>query len=383
MKKEKVIDVFPSIDLRKFSFRSDGDDPIVNNSRFYNYASGRSAIYHGISCLGMPMDSIVLMPIYHCGVEIEAVIRAGYKVEFYRLNNDLTIDLEDIQSKLRPEIKALFIIHYYGFPQPITKIKSFCNDFNLYLVEDCSHAMYSQFRDKWLGSFGDIGVYSQRKVFGQTNGGGLVINNDSSTPSAGDRHLDFKMLKSTLGAVLKFETSKDGLIGISIGHFISKYKRYIDSRTPYNIDTESDNPRSYYHDSRYDYKHAISSLSLYFQKKTNYQDIVKRRRGNYECLDRLIKEVPSFQPVFKRLDEGVCPLCYPVFHEERDKIIPKLNKKRILTYAFGKYSHPSMKTEHHPESSYFRDHIVGLPIQQQLKIEDIEFVVDTLHEISS
>ena len=77
----------------------------MGSKRFYLYASGRAALYHGIQSLDLPVGSHILLPSFHCGVEVEAVIRAGYHVEFYNIKRDLSIDITDVLNRLNKKLK--------------------------------------------------------------------------------------------------------------------------------------------------------------------------------------------------------------------------------------------------------------------------------------
>ena len=88
------------------------------------------------------------------------------------------VNVDDIRSKIDDKTKALFIIHYYGFPQNITEIKKLCDEKGLYLLEDCAHAFLSKIGNDYLGTFGAFGILSMQKFLPLPNGGVLLINNN-------------------------------------------------------------------------------------------------------------------------------------------------------------------------------------------------------------
>ncbi len=61
--------------------------------------------------------------------------------------------------------KVIFVYHQYGFPQDMDKILEFARAKQLIVVEDCAHALGSQYKGKPLGSFGDYTIYSFSKWF--------------------------------------------------------------------------------------------------------------------------------------------------------------------------------------------------------------------------
>ena len=75
--------------------------------------------------------------------------------------------------------KAVIVTHMWGHPCSMDKIKDFCRQHKLYLVEDCSHAHGARFKNKCVGSIGDIGAWSlqTQKIVSAGEGGVLLTNN--------------------------------------------------------------------------------------------------------------------------------------------------------------------------------------------------------------
>ncbi len=59
--------------------------------------------------------------------------------------------------------KAIFVYHQYGFPQNMEAIMKFAKTQKLVVIEDCAHALFSAYKGKRLGTFGDFAVYSFSK----------------------------------------------------------------------------------------------------------------------------------------------------------------------------------------------------------------------------
>ena len=77
------------------------------------------------------------------------------------------------------QIKALIVVHVYGFPCKILEIKKICKKYNLILIEDAAEAIGSFFKNKHLGTFGDVGIlsFNGNKTI-TTGGGGAILVND-------------------------------------------------------------------------------------------------------------------------------------------------------------------------------------------------------------
>ena len=98
---------------------------------------------------------------------------------------DLTIDLEDVETKITKRTKAVIVVHYAGFPCYMDKILEIAKKHNLKIIEDCAHSPLAwwQFKDgtkKYIGSIGDIGCFSffSNKNMITGEGGMITTNND-------------------------------------------------------------------------------------------------------------------------------------------------------------------------------------------------------------
>lgn len=110
------------------------------------YAFGRDALYWGLREYASGEASCVWMPSYHCGVEVQAALDAGFEVCFYRVRSDLTIDESDLEAKVSVRPGHVMVIHYMGFVQPGSRrIASLCARLGVMLIEDCTHALLSSF----------------------------------------------------------------------------------------------------------------------------------------------------------------------------------------------------------------------------------------------
>ena len=69
------------------------------------------------------------------------------------------IKTSNIEKALTKKTKAIMIAHALGNPFDLDKIK-IATDNNLYLIEDCCDALGSKYKNKNVGSFGDIATLS-------------------------------------------------------------------------------------------------------------------------------------------------------------------------------------------------------------------------------
>ena len=144
------------------------------NARYFYFA--RNSIWWLVKRLGLDQGE-VLVPSYHHGVEIEALIDAGARVRYYRIGPQWEVDMEDVRSKIGPQTRALYLTHFAGFPGPVREMKKLAEEFKLPLIEDCALSLFSADGDQPLGMTGDIAIFCLYKVMAMPDGGVLIVNN--------------------------------------------------------------------------------------------------------------------------------------------------------------------------------------------------------------
>lgn len=124
----------------------------------------------------------IIMPSYTFVSTANAFLLRGAKIIFVDVNEkNMCVDYEEIKSAITPKTKAIVVVHYAGASHKIDEIVSLARNEKIYLIEDAAQAYGSKYKDKALGSFGDIGVYSfhgTKNINSGGEGGAIVINNE-------------------------------------------------------------------------------------------------------------------------------------------------------------------------------------------------------------
>lgn len=153
----------------------------VKNALLFD--SGRSALYFAIKSLGIKPEDEVIVQAYTCIVVINAIKFAGAKPIYVDIDNTLNIDTADLLKKINKNTKAVVIQHTFGFPANLNGIIDICHQNNIKVIEDCAHSFGANYRDKKLGTFGDIAIFSfgSDKVVSCNRGGAVITNNQEIT----------------------------------------------------------------------------------------------------------------------------------------------------------------------------------------------------------
>src|SRR5262249_33441033 len=89
--------------------------PRLEGRLFLTY-NARGALFQLLRAFPDGRQKPILLPAFHCDTVVEPVLRAGYEVIFYRVRRDLSMDYEDIASKMSRGVAAIVVINYCGFP---------------------------------------------------------------------------------------------------------------------------------------------------------------------------------------------------------------------------------------------------------------------------
>lgn len=146
--------------------------------------NGRTAtIYLLEHCIDLEQDDVILLPDYLCLSIIVSIEAPNVKYRFYRVNRDLSPDMEDLTSKLDEHVKGIYIIHYFGVPyeqSTVDALKSIRSERNILIIEDITQTLLS--RDETRMGFGDYLVGSTRKWLPMTDGGILAARDGVPCP---------------------------------------------------------------------------------------------------------------------------------------------------------------------------------------------------------
>ncbi len=123
----------------------------------------------------------VILPSFTFVSTANAFYLRGAKLVFTDIRSDtLNMDETLIEQHINGNTKVILPVHYAGVSCEMDIITDIANKHHLYVVEDAAQGVYSKYKDKFLGTIGDIGTYSfhETKNFISGEGGAIVINNE-------------------------------------------------------------------------------------------------------------------------------------------------------------------------------------------------------------
>lgn len=90
------------------------------------------------------------------------------------------ISYENIKNSITNKTKAIIVVHLYGQSADMDEILEIVKGKNIYLIEDCAQAHGASYKNKKVGSFGDISCFSfyPGKNLGALGDGGAIVTNN-------------------------------------------------------------------------------------------------------------------------------------------------------------------------------------------------------------
>lgn len=146
-----------------------------------SFNAGRSALLVILQSLGLTVDDEVMVQAFTCIAVPNSIRWAKLKPVFIDIDETINIDVSDAKNKLTTKTKVLIVQHTFGIPANMEKIKEFCQQNKLILLEDCAHALGATFNGVKLGTYGDAAFFSfgRDKIVSSVFGGMAITNNEN------------------------------------------------------------------------------------------------------------------------------------------------------------------------------------------------------------
>jgi len=110
----------------------------------------------------------------------EAITHVGGKIVFVDINSKTyTIDVSKIEDKITKKTRAIIPVHLYGQPADMDPIIELAKKYNLKIIEDAAQAHGAEYKDKKVGSIGDVACFSfyPGKNLGAYGDAGIITTN--------------------------------------------------------------------------------------------------------------------------------------------------------------------------------------------------------------
>ena len=355
------LELWPRLQAAAYAHRPSGRLPFpLGEPTYAFFAKGRHALWHGVRGAGLGgRGDEILVPAFNCGSEIEALVRAELVPRFYEAAETLKPDPDELESLLGPRTRALFLIHYLGFPQDSPRWRRWCDERGLLLIEDCAHVWDGMVDGQPAGSYGDIAFYSLSKTLGLP--GGLLVSKLGSSVPPPSGSTDLLPLAKRLA----------GGVATRLG------RTPPDHRTPFpQVRQLAFSPT---HPLAFDRPRGAPPGTKFLLARMDLSTVSNRRWSNYEqLLSGFAERVPT---PFATLIEGASPLVFPIAVADGPAASDRLRRLGIAARPWWSHLHSSLPAETFPRAVTWHKRFIVVPVHQGLRPQDLERVREALRTL--
>ncbi len=309
--------------------------------------NGTDSLYIIMKMLGIGEGDEVITPANSWISSSETISQTGAKPVFIDVDPAyFTLDEKLLEGSINEHTKAIMPVHLYGQACDMKTINRIAKKHNLFVIEDCAQAHFSEFEEKRVGLFGDAGSFSfypGKNLGAYGDAGCIITNNDELARKC--------KMYANHGAMVKHQHEFEGInsrLDAIQAAVLSVKLKHILTWTAMRIE------------NAHEYTKQLSSISeiqtpvIRSQSTHTFHLFVIRTKRRNE----LKQYLESY---------GIaCGIHYP-------RILPNLEA----------YSFLNLKGTDFPEAQKAEGEILSLPIYPELEQEQILYVANTIKDFYS
>lgn len=325
-------------------------------------SSCTAALHLALVAAGIGKGDEVITTPFTFAATGEVIIYAGATPVFVDIEKDTyNIDPDKIEDVITSRTKAIIPVHYAGQPCDMDRILKIALEDDLIIIEDAAHALGAKYKEKRVGTIGDITAFSFYATKNLTTAeGGMVTTNNSE-------YADRIRILSLHGM------SRDA------------WRRY------------GDKGSWYYEILDVGYKYNMTDIqaSLGIHQLTKFEQFQDIRRKYAELYTGELKGIEGVTTPYVRSDVQHAWHLYtilidePVIGIDRARFIEKLNRENIGTsvHFIPLHLHPYYRRAYgyrrgdFPNAEYIYDRIISLPLYPSMSEDDVGDVINAIKKI--
>jgi dTDP-4-amino-4,6-dideoxygalactose transaminase len=331
---------------------------------------GRSAVFHAVRRLGL-VGADVLVPAYHHGVEVEALVAAGARPVFHGIGRDLRTDLVSLEAALTPATRGLYVIHYAGFAQPMPELLAFARAHRLVVIEDCALSLLSASGGRPLGTSADASIFCLYKTLPVPHGGALwmAAPHAPAPVDPPDGATVAWQLASAMTTWASRKTVVGGWLRSSATRLASRFRR----RRSLPVDAHPVGGRRFLEGQQ---DRGAAPFVVELARRIDAEQVVRRRRENLLGLAARLAGVHAPLPL--TLEANTCPLFYPLDTDRPEKLASALAASGVETIPFWREGSRLCDLRAFPVVADLRRRVLELPIHQDVTAHDLDRMADVV-----
>ena len=306
-------------------------------------------------------DEVITTAMTFCST-VNAIIHTGANPVLADVNPiTKNIEPDEIEKRITPKTKAIVPVHFAGRSCDMDAIMKIAKHHNLKVIEDCAHAIETEYKGQKAGTFGDFGCFSFYVTKNIVTGeGGMVLAKNAEDASR-------------IKTLALHGMSKDA------------WKRFSDEGYKHYYVTEAG--------FKYNMMDLQAAIGIHQLKRVG--QYWNRRQEIWRQYNEAFSELPITLPSDPEPDTKHAYHLYTILIDEskagisRDEFLDTMNAQNIGTGVHYNSipEHPyyqnefGWKPEDYPISHSIGQQTVSLPLSPKLKNIEIQYIVESIRNI--
>jgi hypothetical protein len=190
--------------------------------------SATAGLEMALEAAGIGKGDEVIVPAMSFAASANVVARVGARPVFADIDlHTRNIDLEHASSRVTSKTRAIMPVHFAGLPVDMDALYELAGKRGLRVVEDAAHAIGSRHRDRPIGSFGDLVVFSFHPNKNMTSiEGGAISTADLGTAQLFEQYRFHGIKRNGAGEIdVMFPGAKSNLTDVAAQIGIDQLRR--------------------------------------------------------------------------------------------------------------------------------------------------------------
>jgi dTDP-4-amino-4,6-dideoxygalactose transaminase len=190
--------------------------------------SATAGLEMALEVAGVGEGDEVIVPAMSFAASANVVARVRAKPVFVDIDlqsRNLNVDL--VRAAITPKTRAIMPVHFAGLPVDMDALFEIAAQHGLRVVEDAAHAIGSRYKDKLIGSFGDLSVFSFHPNKNMTSiEGGAIATGDPNAAELFEQYRFHGIKRNAQGEIdVLFPGAKSNLTDVAAQIGIDQLRR--------------------------------------------------------------------------------------------------------------------------------------------------------------
>ena len=355
---------------------------------------GRSALWAFFNAMGIE-NAEIIMPAYTCSVVAHAILLSQNRPRFVDINlTDYNMDLDQIESVIGPNTRAVVATHLFGYPLDVNKLSEIVKrgekkfGKKIWIIQDCAHSFGADFHGQSVVNTPDLALYGLNisKQITSIFGGMITTNNEGLAQKLRtwrDNHFHsaswVKTLRRSLYLLAVYPAFNPVIYGFI--YWLQSQTSLLNYLT-----------RSYHLDDKVEFPPGYNEFMLPVEARVGlvqinkYDQIIQNRQNTAEYYSKMLIQHTNW--AMPPLVEGATYSHYVIRVPDRQKVLKSAASRGVQLGELIEYCIPELPAyrqfagdAQYPNASLASRSTINLPIFASLSEKEKARIMKIINEL--